>query len=383
MPDGPAPESRFPKNGIMSLLDVHRRHNLAGSTGQDLQLRDLLAPEELEAFLSMPIGYGTSRGDPALRAAIAARCGVDYAEVLITQGAAMALFLTNFELCGPGDEIVVATPCYPPAIDALRATGAAIRPLEISFASGFQLDNQALSQVLSPRTKLVSLASPQNPSGVSLSRENLEAVIELVAAQAPSAYVIVDETFREATYGRSSQPSVAGLSDRIVTMASISKAHGAPGLRIGWLTCRDKELYERLRIAKTNTVISASVVDEALAVSLFHKLDPIMEKRGEALSKAFKILESWVTDHGNLIDWVKPDAGALCCLRLPERVFSDAAVERFYQRQEHYDLQISDGRWFGEEQRVIRIGFGYLPPDRLSEALAALHQALSDCKHLG
>lgn len=380
MPDGPTIPSRFPPNGIIELLDVHRRHNLAGSTGQDLQLRDLLSADELEAFLSMPIGYGSSRGEPELRELIAARCGVGREEVLVTQGAAMALFLTNFELSNPGDEIVVATPCYPPAIDALRATGAEIRPLELTFASGFQLDTQALAKILSPRTKLISLASPQNPGGVSLPRETIEAVLELVAAQAPEAYVIVDETFREATYGRAPHPSVAGLSSRIVTMSSISKAHGAPGLRIGWLTSRDEALYERLRIAKTNTVISASVVDEALAISLFRKLDRIMGARGNALAQAFEILENWVAAHREMIDWVKPDAGALCCLRLPEEVFSDDAVERFYARQEDYDLQISDGRWFCEEQRIIRIGFGYLTPERLSDALDALHQALSNCR---
>ena len=379
MPDGTSPESRFPKNGIMSLLDIHRRHNLAGSTGQDLKLRDLLSAEELDSFLAMPLGYGSSRGDPELRDLIAARCGVDREEVLITQGAAMALFLTNFELCDPGDEIIVATPCYPPAIDSLRATRAQIRALPLSFDSGFRLDTQALSKILSPKTKLISLASPQNPGGVSLSRESIETVVEIAAAQAPDAYIIVDETFREATYGRAPQPSVAGLSNRIVTMSSISKAYGAPGLRIGWLTSGDEGLYERLRIAKTNTVISASVVDEALAVQLLRKLDGIMEQRGEVLSKAFAMLETWVNSRKEMIDWVQPDAGALCCLRLPERAFSDAAVERFYQRQEDYDLQFSDGRWFGEEQRVIRVGFGYLTLDRLSAALGALHQALLEC----
>ncbi|WP_282607051.1 pyridoxal phosphate-dependent aminotransferase [Pelagibius sp. Alg239-R121] len=379
MPDGLSSQSRFPKNGIMSLLDIHRRHNLAGSTGQDLQLRDLITPEELEAFLSMPLGYGSSRGDPELRTLIGARCGIDQEKVLITQGAALALFLTNFELCNPGDEIVVATPCYPPSIDSLRATKAQIRPLPLTFKSGFRLDTQALSNALTPKTKLVSLASPQNPGGVSLARETIETVVDIVSMQAPDAYVVVDETFREATYGSPPQASVANLSKRIVTMSSISKAYGAPGLRIGWLTSGDEALYERLRIAKTSTVISASVVDETLAVMLFKKLDGIMEQRNATLAKAFDLLEDWVSTHKDLIEWVRPDGGALCCMRLPESRFSEAAVDRFYESQEDYDLQISDGRWFGEEQRVIRIGFGYLSLERLEAALTALHQALWDC----
>ncbi len=378
MPDGATSKSRFPENGIMSLLEIHRRHNLAGSTGRDLKLSDLIGAVELEAFLAMPLDYGTSRGDPELRALIGARCGINPEKVLVTQGAALALFLTNFELCDPGDEILLATPCYPPAFDALRATGARIQPLPLTFESGFRLDTQALSGALTAKTKLISLASPQNPGGVSLPRETIETVVEIAAKQAPDAYVLVDETFREATYGSAPQASVASLSERIVTLSSISKAYGAPGLRIGWLTCGDDALYERLRIAKTNTVISASVVDEALAVLLFKKLDRIMEQRNETLAKAFARMSDWVEAHQHLINWVKPDGGALCCLRLPESAYSDAAVEGFYQSQEKYDLQISDGRWFGEDQRVIRIGFGHLPLEGLDAALEALGLALSD-----
>ncbi len=381
MPDGTSSISRFPENGIMSLLDVHRRHNLAGSTGLDLKLSDLIGAEELEAFLAMPLDYGTSRGALELRALIGARCGVGPEKVLVTQGAALGLFLTNFELCDPGDEILLATPCYPPALDALRATGARVHPLPLTFESGFRLDTQTLSGALTAKTKLISLASPQNPGGVSLPRETIEAVVEIAAKQAPEAYVLVDETFREATYGSAPRASVADLSERIVTLSSISKAYGAPGLRIGWLTCGDDVLYERLRIAKTNTVISASVVDETLAVLLFKKLDRIMEQRNETLAKAFARMSAWVDAHQHLIDWVKPDGGALCCLRLPESAYSDAAVEAFYQSQERYDLQISDGRWFGEDQRVIRIGFGHLPLEGLDAALEALGLALSEFRN--
>ncbi len=383
MPDDTKLQSRFPENGIMSLLDVHRTHNLAGSTGQDLELRDLIGADQMEAFLAMPLGYGSSRGDPELRALIAARCGAEAEQVLVTQGAALALFLTNFELCSPGDEILVGTPCYPPALDALRATGARLTTFPLSFETGFRLDTQAFSKALTTSTKLISLASPQNPGGVSLPRETIETLIEIAAAQAPDAYIILDETFREATYGRPPQPSVAGISDRVVTLSSISKAYGAPGLRIGWLTTGDEALYERLRIAKTNTVISASVVDEKLAVLLFHKLDGIMEQRNADLTAAFSIMARWVEGNEDLIEWVRPDGGALCCLRLPEKIYSDAAVEHFYRSLESHDLQVSDGRWFGEEQRIIRIGFGYLPPDQLQAALEALRQALAACSTHG
>ncbi len=83
---------------------------------------------------------------------------------------------------------------------------------------------------------------------------------------APEAYLFIDETYRDATYGDEPLPgSAALLGPRVITGASVSKAYGAPGLRVGWLTVRDAGLRERLTIAKMNTVISCSPLDETLA----------------------------------------------------------------------------------------------------------------------
>ena len=302
---------RFPKNDIISLLDVHRRHNLAESTSSDLTLRELVDQSNLESLLELRLGYGTSKGNLTLRKRIADRVGVNPDNVLITQGAALSLFLTNFELCGTGDEIVVATPCFPPTIDAMRATGATILPFKLRFEEGYQIDEAALISMLNPKVKLVSIASPQNPSGVSIPRATIIRLVEAVQAKAPEAFLVVDETYRDATYDGNAIPSVAAVSDRIISVSSISKAHGAPGLRIGWLTTQSADLYERLTFAKLNTVISASVVDEALAEILFNKLDVILADRQSALSEALHDLSDWVSEHSHLVEWVRPDAGAL------------------------------------------------------------------------
>lgn len=368
---------RFPKNEIISLLDVHRRHNLAESTSSDLILHELVDQSDLESLLALRLGYGTSKGNLTLRKLIADRVGVNPDNVLITQGAALSLFLTNFELCGTGDEIIVATPCFPPTIDAMRATGATILPFKLSFEEGYQIDEAAFISTLNPKVKLVSIASPQNPSGVTIPQATVIRLVEAVQAKAPKAFLVVDETYRDATYDGNAVPSVAAFSDRIITVSSISKAHGAPGLRIGWLTTQSADLYERLKFAKLNTVISASVVDEALAEILFNKLDVILTDRRSVLSEALHLLSHWVSDHSHLVEWVRPDAGALCCVRLRRDAFPAKAVSAFYAVLEAHDLQVADGTWFGEEKRVFRLGFGYLPVSDFMGALEALSQALS------
>ncbi len=75
---------------------------------------------------------------------------------------------------------------------------------------------------------------------------------------------------------------------------------------------------------------------------------------------------------------MRPDAGALCCLRLRSDAFDDAAVLRFWSLLPSHDLQLASGAWFGESERVFRLGFGYLPPERLAAALSALSAALDD-----
>ncbi len=368
---------RFPKNEIISLLDVHRRHNLGESTSRDLSLRELVDQSNLERLLDLRLGYGSSKGNLTLRKLIADRVGVNPDNVLITQGAALSLFLTNFELCRTGDEIIVATPCFPPTIDAMRATGATVLPFKLSFEESYQIDEAAFVSTLNPKVKLVSIASPQNPSGVSIPQATIIRLVEAVQAKAPEAFLVVDETYRDATYDEHAITSVAALSDQIITTSSISKAHGAPGLRIGWLTTQSADLYERLTFAKMNTVISASVVDEALAEILFDKLDVILAARRSVLTEALHLLSRWASDHSHLVEWVRPDAGALCCVRLRHDAFPDKAVDAFYSVLEAHDLQVADGTWFGEEKRVFRLGFGYLPLNDFPAALGALSQALS------
>lgn len=226
-------------------------------------------------------------------------------------------------------------------------------------------------------TKLVSIASPQNPSGVQTSRANIEKLLVLLEKRSPDAVLFIDETYREATYGDDpAVDSLAGLDARIVTGASVSKALGAPGLRTGWLTVVDADLRARLIVAKLNTVISGSVLDETLATALLRNKAAVLASRRRVLADALAELATWCESERKRIEWVRPDAGALCCLRLRFDAFDDAAVARFWGLLPDHDLQLASGTWFGESSRVFRLGFGYLPPARLGLALSALSSAM-------
>jgi aspartate/methionine/tyrosine aminotransferase len=113
----------------------------------------------------------------------------------------------------------------------------------LSFDNGYRLRAEDVEPYLGVTTRLVSLASPQNPSGVSTPLEVIKRLLEIMRWKSPHAFLFMDETYRNATYGDAAPlPSAASVGERIITGASVSKAHGAPDLRTGWLTVRDPDL---------------------------------------------------------------------------------------------------------------------------------------------
>jgi aspartate/methionine/tyrosine aminotransferase len=360
----------FAVSAMARLVDEPVRYDLGESTVPSMRLSDLYDPSKLG---DLHLGYGTSRGDADLRAAIAASTGARSDDVLITVGAAAAMFLLAQDCTG--GRVLLMTPCFPPARIVPEGLGSPVDLVPLRFDDGYRLPLDMIADALTPRTRLVSLASPQNPSGVRFTEAEIGDLLAIVDERAPEAIVLVDETYRAATYGTRPVPaSVAARSPRIVTCASLSKAHGVPGLRLGWLTTTDPDLYERLRNAKFLATVSCSTLDEALGLELLRREAEILAPRAERLERALAELWQWASDQP--IDIVRPDGGAMCCLRLSPSEFDAEAVTRFYGRLAEQGVRVAPGSWFGADDRVFRVGFGHLAPDDFTDALNRLGAAL-------
>jgi aspartate/methionine/tyrosine aminotransferase len=369
----------FPTNDIISLVGAAPRYDLGESVGPDLRLTDLFdAPVQI-SLGDMRLGYGTAEGDPRLRQTIARLHGVDSDDVVVTVGGMHALFLIAFILCDRGDETVTTAPLFPLARNALGVVGTKVRTVMLSFDRGYQLELADVRAQLSERTRLVSLASPQNPSGVSISVQTLEDILLLMEEICPEAHLLVDETYREATYGDAPvNRGTASLSPKVISVASLSKCHGAPGLRIGWAITRNPALREQLVRGKFNTVISCSPVDEALALMVLEQREPGVAERRRRLAEGRARTAEWVAENHGLVEWVRPDAGAFCCVRLKPTVFGDVAVSRFYAALAGEGVRVGNGTWFGDEARVFRLGFGLPSLPDLKVALKKLTVALNN-----
>jgi DNA-binding transcriptional MocR family regulator len=202
-----------------------------------------------------------------------------------------------------------------------------------------------------------------------------------MTARCPDAFLLVDETYRQAAYNDDEvAQSAATLSPRVIITGSLSKCHGAPGLRIGWAIVRDAALREQMVLGKFNTVIANSTIDEMLGLRVLTQAEPIIAARRKHLGEGLARTAAWVARNGALVEWVKPDAGALCCVRLRSDQFDQAGVARFHAALKTLDARVGDGTWFGEEPRVFRLGFGLLPIPELERGLEALSAALQLAK---
>lgn len=344
------------------------RCNLAESSMRDRVLGDLRLDVDLGQMILL---YGDHRGHPALRALLAAEGGCDPSQVLLTAGAAGALFIVSTSLLSPGDHLVVLRPNYATNIETPRAIGCDISFVDLAFERGFQYTAADIAAQMTPKTRLVSLTTPHNPTGTVLSDAELRRIAELVAGR--GAYLLVDETYRDLTVGIP-RPFATTLSDRVISVASLSKAYGLPGLRVGWLMTRDATLNETFLAAKEQMLICGAVLDEEIAHRVYARRTAELPRIAAEVKNGLATLTAWM-EREPAMEWVPPVGGVVAFPRI--RADADVDVPRFYETLNgRFATFVGPGHWFEQDDRFMRLGFGWPTAAELEEGLANISASL-------
>ena len=190
--------------------------------------------------------------------------------MLTLAAAEEGIFLVYHALVEPGDHVVVEAPCYGSAIEVARSTGARVSLWQRRHEDGWAHDLDALERLLEADTRAIYINSPHNPTGTQMTGETFERVVELAGER--SAVLFGDEVYRGLEHDPAARlPAVCDAYERGISLGTVSKAHGLPGLRIGWLACRRPELLDRVRELKLYTTICSSAPSELLvALALRH-----------------------------------------------------------------------------------------------------------------
>ncbi|KAF9875211.1 hypothetical protein CkaCkLH20_07477 [Colletotrichum karsti] len=342
------------------------KYNLSESsiTDQSLDSLNLRVP-------NLTLLYNEHRGSSRLRELIAGDSGLVKDDVLITSGAAGALFIISTSQLSRDDHLVVVRPNYATNLETPKAIGCDITFVDLKFDNSFDVDVDFVEKSIRSNTKIVSITCPHNPTGTVISQATLDRLVAITKDK--GCLLLVDETYKDVQYD-SGLPLAASLGDHVLSVASLSKSYGVPGIRVGWLATRNKELQETFLAAKEQINISGSVIDEWIAEQILSKKSSIIAATTAEMKLRLDMVSAWV-DKEDLLEWVRPAGGVVCFPHMKKEPVG--GIAQFYTRLlRDYHTYVGPGHWFEMPDTYFRIGFGWPTREELKAGLDAISQAL-------
>jgi aspartate/methionine/tyrosine aminotransferase len=364
----------FVMERMQSTYEHHVEINLSESGVHPLTLGELIEDaRERETLFSRLLCYTQTNGTPGLRAEIAAMYpGAGIGHVEVTNGGAEANFLVCWSLLDKDDEVVMMVPNYMQAWGLARAFAGKVHPWPLHEGPGprWQPDLDELRTLVTPRTKLIAICNPNNPTGARLTAAELDAVGQ--AADRHGAWVLSDEIYRGAELDGVETPSMWGRAERVIVTSGLSKAYGLPGLRIGWAVA-PPETAESLWSYHDYTTIAPTALSDALATSALApaRRGRLLGRTRAILRRNYPAIAAWLQDRGRTFSYIPPEAGAIIYVRYHKAVNSSALVTRL---REEKGVLIVPGDHFGMDG-YLRIGFGS-DVEALREGLSRLQALL-------
>jgi aspartate/methionine/tyrosine aminotransferase len=331
---------------------------LCSSDVEAYGMRELLAlaDDETRALWDrLGLGYTETPGHPLLRAELAALYpGLEAADVLVFAGAQEAIFAFAQATLGADDHAVVVTPAYQSLHEVARAAGAQVSLVELEHESGWALDLDDVRRELRPDTRAIVVNFPHNPTGAHIDRATLDALVAI--AEEADAYLFSDEVYRWLEHPPSALlPGAAELSERAVSLGVLSKTFALPGLRIGWLACRDRELLARVAAIKDYTTICSSAPSEILALVALRRRDEVVARSRAIVDANLPLLDDFFARWDGAFEWVRPRGAPIGFPRLLADVEIEEFAREFVERE---SVLILPGSIYEHPGNHFRIGFG-------------------------
>lgn len=364
---------QFDMERFQSTYENQVAYNLSESGVRPLTPRELLG-HDADGLLDQPLVYTQSNGTRELREAIAALYpGATTDHVQVANGGAEANFVTLMRLIEPGDEIALLVPTYMQTWGLARAFGATVREWHLvddRQAGRWRPDLDELKQVVSSRTKLIVICTPNNPTGARLTAAELDAIAAI--AEQHGAWVLSDEIYRGAEIDGVEAASMWGRCPRVIVTSGLSKAYGLPGLRIGWVVAPPDLIAAIWSYHDYTTIAPGALSDRLARVALSPARRPQLLERTRGIIRAnLPLVEQWLREQSPGFVWQAPEAGAILYVRYNHRVNSTKLVTVL---REQHSVLIVPGDHFGMDG-YLRIGFGE-PAAYVTEGLARLHALL-------
>ena len=333
--------------------------DLAGSNILACTLDDL--PTAADA---LSLSGVNDNGYPPLLDAIGARYGVDPERVTTAGGTSGANFLVFAALLEPGDDVLVERPGYDPLLGAARLLGARTLRFDRPFETGFALDPDRVRSAMTPRTKLIVITTPHNPTGVAADPAAVDEIGRIAASA--GAHVLVDDVYRDVTGDHS--PPAAARDDVFITTSSLTKSYGLASLRAGWAIASPALTY-RIRRARDVVDGTGSIVAERLAALAFEHLDALYLRARAILARNKALADAFLASRPDL-EWA-PSTGTIVFPRIKGVADATPFVEAVMRE---HNTALGPGHFFDAPSH-FRLGYGG-DTEKLRAGLAHVAAAL-------
>jgi aspartate/methionine/tyrosine aminotransferase len=339
-------------------------YDMSESGVRPLTLRELAGMGfELESFLDEPLGYSQSNGTIDLRERIAALYpGASCDHIEVTNGTSEANYLIALSQLGPRDDVAMEVPNYMQMPGVARSLGATVRPFRLRQETGWEPDWDEFERAVTPRTKLLYLSNPNNPTGAVLSDGAMARIV--ARCQDAGTWLLADEVYLGAEIDRPRTKSFWGMGDRVIVTSGLSKAYGIPGVRIGWMAgppgvvqaCWTQHDYLTIGPNKMSDRIARVAVQPENRERCYARTRDILRHN-------LPIAREWIAGFGGRITWREPQAGAIGLLRYEAGPPSLEIAERVRTRQStlivpgrHVGLEGYLRIWLGGKEAFLREG---------------------------
>lgn len=353
---------QFEMERAQCLYENEVKFNLSESGVLPLSLEELLPnPNQRLALAAERLRYPHSKGRARLRRNIAAFYGSGEEYVTVTNGGSEANYVTLWGLVNRTDRVAFMVPNYMQGFGIGTIYGRQVDTYRLvmqkSAAGGLEwrLDLDSLKQAVKPSTKVIVVTNPNNPTGAVLNDAEMDAII--AAADRVGAWLVADEIYRGAEVDGPLTPTFAGRYDKVIITAGLSKAFGLPGLRIGWIVAPPK-LIRHLVQYHDYLTLTPGFLSDYLADIVMEPVcrDQVLERTRSIVRCNLSHLEGWLAGHSEILDFARPNAGAICMIRYRLPIGSELLYERFLKER---SVLVTPAAHFGITGKYFRVGFGY------------------------
>lgn len=336
------------------------KYNLAETCIDSLTVREIVemagldVAEYMNELADTRLTYSYIGGSPELLSGIAGLYSdvIKPEHVIPMHGAIGANHHILMTLIDPSDNMVSVMPTYQQHYSIPESIGAEVRILNLNLENHFLPDIEKLKELVDENTKMITMNSPNNPSGSLIPKDVMEQVIEV--ARSVDAYVLCDEVYRGISEDGSYMYSVADLYEKGISVGSMSKSWSMAGVRLGWIVTRDMNLIHRCHERRDYDTISCAVIDDKLAALALANKDKIIARNSEILNTNRKILDDWVNATPEVY-YQKPVAGTTALVYYNKDMPSRELCERLIKET---GVLFTPGECF-EMEGSVRIGYAF------------------------